>query len=68
MASVKIAPEFLAYSREELLVLYSWLIARPVENVGALENNSSSGVRYDAMNAVPATRTAPRRVDRASEE
>jgi len=41
LATVEIAPEFLRYSKEELLVLYSWLIGRPVETMGSLEAKKS---------------------------
>jgi hypothetical protein len=36
LAKVRTAPEFARYSRDELLALYSWLIARPVEASGHL--------------------------------
>jgi len=41
LASVKIATEFARYSRDDLLVLYSWLIARPVEETGHLVSVST---------------------------
>jgi hypothetical protein len=30
LKKIKLAPEFAEYSKEELLVMFSWLVARPV--------------------------------------
>ena len=41
LAKIQLAPEFRSYSREDLLVLFSWLIARPLSH--APENDAPSG-------------------------